>query len=242
MSKTTELAPGGYPMTPTERPWCFWCGKARAASDWEQEHMVSGWQRCCNVCAGRKLREQAGPFGWLIPLRRVTEARRLRVNHSDLIPVAAKWLQRKGCSVVITEMAGAASEEADAIGWKGACSLLVECKASRSDFLADRKKYFRANPEKGMGYYRWFMAPVGLLRAEEIPDGWGLLEMGAKVRETRKPVAFTEHNQRREKDLLLSALRRVAHNAPKGVSVKCYTYQTTNRATLGIEPLPELGG
>lgn len=35
--------------------------------------------------------------------------------------------------------------------------------------------------------------------------------------------------------ILISALRRVGQQAPKGVSVKCYTYEVSGKATLGVE-------
>jgi hypothetical protein len=160
------------------------------------------------------------------------------LTHGDLVTLAGKWLQ-KHCSVVITEMQGGNYEQADAIGWKGGYSWLIECKASRADFLADAKKSFRQHPESGMGYHRWFMAPLGMLSPDELPSGWGLIEVGAKVRETKKPEPFYTYNRQHENYLLISALRRVAHNAPQGVSVKCYTYETKCTATLGVEEIPK---
>ena len=69
----------------------------------------------------------------------------------------------------------------DAIGWKGKChSVLAECKLSRADFLADREKQWRTDPEVALGCERYYVAPRGLLRAEEMPDGWGLLELHAR--------------------------------------------------------------
>jgi hypothetical protein len=156
------------------------------------------------------------------------------MTHAELVERAAAWL-RKRCSVVITEMTGGTSECADAIGWKGGWSCLVECKASRADFLADSKKFFRLHPDMGMGYWRWYCAPLGLIAPEELPTGWGLIEVGKRTAETVKPAAFTEHNRQGEIGLLLSALCRIGQTTPKGVSVKAYTYETKNRATLGIE-------
>jgi hypothetical protein len=159
------------------------------------------------------------------------------LQHAALVALAGKWLQKR-CSVVITEMQSGSYEQADAIGWGGGFSYLVECKASRSDFLADAKKSFRQHPESGMGYYRWFMSPLGMLSTDELPRGWGLIEVGARVREVKKPQPFYTYNRQHENNLLISALRRVAHNAPMGVSVKCYTYETKCTATLGVEEIP----
>ena len=60
--------------------------------------------------------------------------------HTQLVKRTAAWL-RGYHSVVITEMAAMdSSEEADAIGFRGGTTTLVECKTSRADFQADQKK------------------------------------------------------------------------------------------------------
>jgi len=70
-------------------------------------------------------------------------------RHAQLVALAARWLKRDH-PLVITEMT--AWESPDALGWKSSESTtLVECKASRADFLADAKKFFREHPEYGMG-------------------------------------------------------------------------------------------
>jgi hypothetical protein len=101
----------------------------------------------------------------------------------------------------------------DAIGWKRAChSVLVECKVTRSDFLADRAKPFRLKPEQGVGCERFYLVPAGLLRAEDLPQGWGLLEYSgggietvhASAKNLRSATGF-----RYEMNLLLASLRRV---------------------------------
>jgi hypothetical protein len=101
----------------------------------------------------------------------------------------------------------------DAIGWKRAChSVLIECKVTRSDFLADRGKPFRLKPEQGVGCERFYLAPAGLIRIEELPTGWGLLEHGrgeirmarASAKNLRSTTGFSY-----EMNLLLASLRRV---------------------------------
>lgn len=157
------------------------------------------------------------------------------LTHALLVEQAAKWLSRK-CAVVITDMTHAGPETADAIGWHGRNSILVECKASVSDFRADAAKSFRINPDSGMGCQRYYCAPRGLLNVNAIPPRWGLLEWDGKcLMELIKSGHHAESAARQEISLLLSALRRVAACAPKGVSVKCYTIETKNRATLGAE-------
>jgi hypothetical protein len=55
-------------------------------------------------------------------------------------------------------------------------SVVVECKVSRADFLADANKPFRLKPEEGLGCERLYMAPQGIIPLEELPANWGLLE------------------------------------------------------------------
>lgn len=158
-------------------------------------------------------------------------------SHAALVAEAARWLQ-KNHAVVITEIASSILEQPDAIGWKGSggMSTLVECKTSRADFMADRKKYFRLNPEHGMGFRRYFLTTPGLVSVEELPPKWGLLELeGSKVCVRKEAERFHASNSRHEVCIMLSALRRIGHVAPRGTSIRCYTFNTKNRATLGIE-------
>jgi len=55
-------------------------------------------------------------------------------------------------------------------------SVLFECKASRTDFLQDKKKPFRANPQLGIGETRYYLCNEGVAKEEEMPDGWYLFE------------------------------------------------------------------
>ena len=135
------------------------------------------------------------------------------MTHQKLVKAAVSWLRRYGCGVVLSEQSCASGETPDAIGWKRAChSVVVECKVSRADFLVDRDKLFRLKPEKGMGCERFYLAPAGLIVANEIPAGWGLLELrGREVlqivpasKKMRGAVGF-----RYEMNLLLASLRRV---------------------------------
>lgn len=153
-----------------------------------------------------------------------------------LVELAAKWLHSQRCAVVITEMASSESETPDAIGWRSGSSILIECKASVSDFRADAKKSFRRYPEWGMGCERYFCALAGTLTPEMIPEKWGLLLWnGKRMTVARKPEAQRgEHGARAEIRLLLSAMRRIGAAAPAGISARCYTMETKNRATIGV--------
>jgi hypothetical protein len=144
------------------------------------------------------------------------------VTHADLVKIAEKWLLgTRKCSFVFTELACiATSEIPDAIGFRDGHSILVECKTSRSDFLADGKKYFRRNPDMGVGSYRFFMAPQGIISTQDLPQGWGLVEVGEKGKPRQiwghksniysQPNHFHfERNLQAECGMMASALRRL---------------------------------
>ena len=135
------------------------------------------------------------------------------MNHAFLVAKAVVWLRRYRCGVVLSEQACVSGEMPDAIGWKRAChSVLVECKISRADFLADRNKPFRLNPQTGVGSERFYLVPKDLVRIEELPPGWGLLEYRNReiemIRASKKNLR-TDEGFRCEMNLLLASLRRV---------------------------------
>jgi hypothetical protein len=137
------------------------------------------------------------------------------VSHAMLVAKAVEWLRtRYRCGIILSEQYCASGEVPDAIGWKGAChSVIVECKASRADFLADAAKAFRLKPEQGLGCERFYLAPVGLIKVAELPSGWGLLEFARReVTIAKKPARKnlrTEIGLMKEMNLLLASLRRV---------------------------------
>jgi hypothetical protein len=135
------------------------------------------------------------------------------MTHAALVRVAVQWLRSYRCGVVLSEQACVNGEMPDAIGWKRAChSVLVECKVSRADFLADRAKPFRQQVHLGVGNERFYLAPAGLIRTEEVPTGWGLLEYRARkvvIAQRAKKNLRTEHGFLSEMNLLLASLRRV---------------------------------
>ena len=140
-----------------------------------------------------------------------------KISHCELVDRAFLYLHTIGCSVRFKERVTSISENPDAMGFGGReFSILIECKSSRDDFLKDKKKWFRKRPEDGMGYKRYFMAPVGMLNPSEIPKGWGLLEVYEKTTKMNRRVkvaieaeAFHERNKEGEIKYLVSAIRRI---------------------------------
>lgn len=102
-------------------------------------------------------------------------------THADLVQRAVKWLRSfHKCSHAYGEFVAAVQYIPDAIGWRNQFSILVECKRSRSDFFADRKKLIHHNPDAYPGEERWYLTPPGLVTADEVPEGWYLAEADEK--------------------------------------------------------------
>lgn len=134
-----------------------------------------------------------------------------KLSHAKLVKHAERWLRTAArCSVVMTEQT-ATGEVPDAIGWKKTQSTLVECKISRADFLADSAKPWRCAPEQGLGQYRYYLAPEGMLSPAELPAGWGLLEVdgAGRVRRAKKSAPFKQRNAEAEIAFLVATLARV---------------------------------
>ena len=135
------------------------------------------------------------------------------MTHAQLVQKAVVWLRSYRCGVILSEQACLSGEMPDAIGWKRAChSVLVECKVSRADFLADGDKPFRQKPAMGLGCERFYLTPAAVLRPEELPVGWGLLECHNRKIKLLHPAARNHRSAagfRYEMNLLLASLRRV---------------------------------
>lgn len=145
------------------------------------------------------------------------------MTHSDLVKCGVRWLKRNGCRIILSDPFKAAvstGECPDVIGWRDGLSLLLECKASRADFLVDARKPFRVQPGMGMGDWRFYLTQPGTISADELPSGWGLLIAHAKRVEvvrggphgncgwwSEKP--FDGH-KRNETIMLVSAMARQA--------------------------------
>lgn len=113
----------------------------------------------------------------------------MKLTHKELCAVAVSWLQRPAsrsgpwCTVAISETANWINGEIpDAIGWRPyrqarSGSVIVEAKVSRADFLADAAKPHRLDGATGMGTYRYYLSPEGIISPEELPAKWGLVEI-----------------------------------------------------------------
>ncbi|TFH46693.1 MAG: hypothetical protein E4H01_09525 [Lysobacterales bacterium] len=144
--------------------------------------------------------------------------------HSRLCDVAATWLSgRWNCAVVAVEpRAWAVQEEPDAFGWDiNGISHLVEVKVSLDDFMADRYKAHRGM--EGMGTFRWYLAPKGVIPVEKLPPYWGLATVSGSMKRVviKRPAwdrPFTDTRARLEAGLLACLVRR-SHDYEKVLRV-----------------------
>ena len=125
-----------------------------------------------------------------IPCR--SDRKTISMTHAQLVERAVRWLRSYRCGVVLSEQACVSGEMPDAMGWKQAChSVLVECKVTRADFLADRAKPFRLKPEKGVGSERFYLTPAGLLKRENcrrVGDCWNSAAAGSRCCKRRRRI------------------------------------------------------
>jgi len=174
------------------------------------------------------------------------------VTHDELVEIGRRWLLRpwrnaareghSACAVVLTELNtwNYTGEIPDVLGWdvsKGR-SILIECKTSVSDFRADAAKPFRRVPEEGIGTFRFFLAPAGLLPVDRLPAGWGFLEVGDMGRVT-VARASEEFPCRRDAEvaLLVSVMRRLEVKEGPHIAIRAYTKSLSDglRASVSID-------
>lgn len=172
------------------------------------------------------------------------------MTHKEVVDIAHKWaLKNCSCGVVFKEL-NCGSEYADVIAFGQSRSVLIEVKVSRSDFFADFKKPFRKYPERGMGKYRYYCCPEGLIKQHELPTGWGLIYVNRnKAICVHKPVIehtnergnkyramySFEYNQEAERAVMYSALRRLQI---RGYIDSIYDCNTINQPEI-IEPVKQ---
>ena len=166
-----------------------------------------------------------------------------KLTHSDLVQAAYRWVLKYGsCGCAFKELT-AYSEIADVIGFgSGEHSVLIEVKVSRSDFICDKKKSFRINPDLGMGKRRFYCCPEYMIRESELPFGWGLIyvnehnkptcvynpnnqfmQIAPSIERDKRFTGFIK-NEKAERAIMYSALRRLQLN---GSTKTIYNFQPT---------------
>ena len=155
--------------------------------------------------------------------------------HYQLCLEGAKWLHRKkktqyGADRLMNGSLWAlkyvAAENPDVWGYDGCYSAVIEVKTSHSDYLSDKKKWCRSKEAEEVGLqagtFRWYLCPEGVIKAEEVPDGWGLLYWNGSKIEHIKGAPRHENTSRADLLILSSILRR------EGFPTKIYNYRYQN--------------
>lgn len=112
-------------------------------------------------------------------------------EHNRLCEIGAKFLKRPesanghGCHFTLIEPA-CYGENPDVFGVRHGSNghdvgtILLEVKVGRGDFLKDRKKPHRLNPETGIGKWRYYICPTNLIKPSEVPEKWGLIYVNGR--------------------------------------------------------------
>jgi hypothetical protein len=131
------------------------------------------------------------------------------ITHAECVALAAAYMHKRS-DVVLPEFFTHNAELPDVIAFNRDHSTVVECKISRADFLRDKNKPFRMHPNSGMGDYRYYCAPKGLIKPEELPMYWGLIEVlpSGKLRKVRDSYVVQKKNLEAEHYLLFYYARR----------------------------------
>ena len=146
---------------------------------------------------------------------------------------------RGACPVVVTEITTNLRETPDVLGWHTRGSFMIECKATRSDFVGDGHKYARKHPLDGVGDFRYYMVPDELIAVDEVPEDWGLLYVGKRGKVTiAKHAKYVPANKDAETLVLVSTIRRLNVDSGLGVSIMVYTNRSKNTATLTMKGEP----
>lgn len=95
------------------------------------------------------------------------------MNHKELVKEARNWLiNSKSCNPVFCERGSqGCTEIPDAIGWTCESCIVVECKTSRSDLIANNMKSL------ALGDQRYFLMTKELFNEckDIIPQGYGII-------------------------------------------------------------------
>ena len=134
------------------------------------------------------------------------------MTHAVLVGRAVRWLRNTmKCHAVLREFHCTANEIPDAIGWRYARAIVVECKTSVADYYADRQKpAWRAG--RLVGWKRYYLTTPRLIDplANTLPTGFGLLEYDGRIVHVRVQAQERSDADRHEEvRILLSVARRV---------------------------------
>jgi hypothetical protein len=106
------------------------------------------------------------------------------MTHDELVERGRRYLRDERvprCRPVLAQpVAPDVDEQPDVIGWDNeGRGVVIECKTSHADFLADLRKPFRAKGVPALGTLRYYLTaePLVIESFEAERMGWGLLEV-----------------------------------------------------------------
>lgn len=111
----------------------------------------------------------------------------LPITHRELVLIGAKWLNKKApnihykCQFVCAELVcQGLDEKPDIFGLSPHQNgtVKIEVKVSRADFMKDSEKI--SHQKVSLGAKKFYLAPKGLIKVDELPMYWGLLEFDGK--------------------------------------------------------------
>lgn len=142
--------------------------------------------------------------------------------HYELCLLAEKFLKKQNFGVVFRDGFHAVTtsgERFDTFAFRSNTSCLIEAKVSRGDFLKDKNKRFRNCPEIGVGLWRFYLSPPGIIDVSDLPEGWGLLHaVNEKIKKIHgwppntkwsEAPFLGKTNLEAERAIMYSALRRM---------------------------------
>jgi hypothetical protein len=111
------------------------------------------------------------------------------------------------------ELVCCGAELTDVWGTTGDCTVIIEVKTSRSDFLADKRKYARSKQAEilnhQIGNYRYYLCPKGIITEKDLPNNWGLLEYDGKKIHRVKMATKVDSSLQMELLHISSIMRRI---------------------------------
>lgn len=104
------------------------------------------------------------------------KVKKRKYKHGELADIVASYLMTAGrMRIVCKEMYSKLKEVPDIYAIDRIGTYMIEVKVSHKDFWADAKKPFRQRPKEGLGRFRYYACPAGMIKQSELPPKWGLI-------------------------------------------------------------------
>lgn len=142
--------------------------------------------------------------------------------HYELCKLGARFIRRRNnptlpygvpCKFATVELVCYGAELTDVWGTTGDRTVIIEVKTSRSDFLADKRKYARSKTAEELrhqiGNYRYYLCPEGVIKEDDLPDNWGLLVYDGKKIHMVRMATKVESSLPMELMLITSIMSRI---------------------------------